>query len=72
MGTLASSEDQDEMQHNAELHQGLHCFLRLKQFSGDSICDPLKYKTGNTILISLIYIGTSIKIQRVNFSKKFF
>ena len=31
MGTLANSEDPDEMQHNAAFHQGLHCLLRLKQ-----------------------------------------
>ena len=29
MGTLANSEDPDEMQHNAVFHQGLHCLLRL-------------------------------------------
>ena len=62
MGTSASSEDPDEMQPNATFHQGLHCFLRLKQLSGveihhnleNSICDPLKYKMGNNILISFI------------------
>ena len=26
-GTMVNSEDQDEMPHNAALHQGLHCFL---------------------------------------------
>ena len=26
MGTLANSEDPDEMQHNAAFHQDLHCF----------------------------------------------
>ena len=31
MGTLANSEDPDEMQHNAAFHQGLHCLLRLKR-----------------------------------------
>ena len=31
MGTLANSEDPDEMQHNAAFHLGLHCLLRLKQ-----------------------------------------
>ena len=31
IGTLANSEDPDEMQHNAAFHQGLHCLLRLKQ-----------------------------------------
>ena len=33
MGTLANSEDPDEMQHNAAFHQGLHCLLRLKRSS---------------------------------------
>ena len=35
MGTLASSEDQDEMLHNAAFYQGLHWLLRLimKYFS---------------------------------------
>ena len=37
MGTLANSEDQDEMQHDAAFHQGLHCLLRLKQPSGTEI-----------------------------------
>ena len=27
MGTLANSEDPDEMQHNAAFHQGLQCLL---------------------------------------------
>ena len=31
MGTLANSADQDEIQHNAEFHQGLYCLLRLNQ-----------------------------------------
>ena len=31
MGTLANSEDPDEMLHNAAFYQGLHCLLRLKQ-----------------------------------------
>ena len=31
MGTLANSEDLDEMQHNAAFHQGLHCLLRFRQ-----------------------------------------
>ena len=30
MGTLANSEDPDEMQHNAAFHLGLLCLLRLK------------------------------------------
>ena len=49
MGTLANSEDLDEMQlHNAAFHQGLRCLLRLKQPAGTEIhhnlensnCDP--------------------------------
>ena len=28
MGTLANSDDPDEMPHNAAFHQGLHCLLR--------------------------------------------
>ena len=31
MDTLADSEDSNEMQHNAALHLGLHCLLRLTQ-----------------------------------------
>ena len=34
MGTLANTEDPDEMQHNAAFHQGRHCLLRLNQPSG--------------------------------------
>ena len=48
MGTLANSEDPDEMQHNAAFHLGLHRLLRLKLPSGTethhnlvtSTCDP--------------------------------
>ena len=29
-GTLANSEDPDEMPHYAAVHQGLHCLLRRK------------------------------------------
>ena len=32
MGNLANSEYPDEMQHDAAFHQGLHSFLRLKQY----------------------------------------
>ena len=30
--TLANSEYSDAMQHDAAFHQGLHSFLRLKQY----------------------------------------
>ena len=64
---------QTVMQHYAAIHQGLYCFLRLKQPSGTEIpdnletstCDPLKYKKGNHILIALICMAKSIRIQRV-------
>ena len=73
MGILANCEYPDEMQHNAAFHQDLHCLLRLKQPSGTEIhhgvetstCDPLKYKMDNSILIMLICMGKSTRIQRV-------
>ena len=33
MGTLANSEDPDEIPHNAAFHQGFHCLLRHNQYS---------------------------------------
>ena len=73
MGTLANSEDLDEMPHNAAFHHGLYCLLRFKKSSGTEIhhdlknatCDPLKYTMGSPILIVSICIGKSIRIQRV-------
>ena len=43
-GNLANSVDQDEMQHNAAFHQGLHYLLRLKQSSGTDIHQNFKKK----------------------------
>ena len=47
MGTIANSEDPDEMPHNAAFHQGLHCLQRQNQSSDEKIhfskiitCDP--------------------------------
>ena len=62
------------MQHNAAVHQGQHCVLRLKQPSGtnlhhnleNSTCDPLKYTIGSPIHIESICMGKSIRILRVN------
>ena len=73
-GTLGDSGDQDEMKHNAAFHQGLQCYLRLKQPSGTEIhhnldnytCDPFKNTMGNSILIVSICMGKPIRIQRVN------
>ena len=71
MGTLANSEDSDEMQHNAAFHHGLHCLLRLKQPSSSEkrhnleifTQDPLKYAMGSPILIVSICMGKSIKTK---------
>ena len=71
-GTLANSEDTDEIQHNAASHQGLHCLPRLKQpsvteihyNSETSTCDPLNYKMDKPKLIVSICIGKYIRIQR--------
>ena len=73
MGTLANSEDPDEMQHYAAFHQGLPYLLILEQPSGtekhhnleNSICNPLKCTMGSAILIVSICMGKSIRIQRV-------
>ena len=51
MGTLANSEDPDEMLHNAAFQQGLHCLLLQKPSSEIEIqcyleiikCDPSTY-----------------------------
>ena len=61
------------MQHNAAFHQGLHCWLRLKQPSGTKIhhnletpiCDPLEYKMDSPLLIVSVCMGKSIRLQRV-------
>ena len=74
MGTLANSEDQDEMQHDAAFNQDLHSLLRLKQPSGtdidlnldNSTYDPLKYTMSSLILIESLCMGKSIRIQRFN------
>ena len=51
MGTLANSEDPDEMLHNAAFHQGIHCLLKQKRSSEKKLqsyleiifCDPSIY-----------------------------
>ena len=42
MGTLANSEDPDEMQHNAAFHQGLRYLPGLEQPLGTEILDSLE------------------------------
>ena len=73
---MANSEDPDEMQHHAAFHQGLHCFLRLKEPSGteihhnseNSTGDPLKYTMDNPMLTGSIGKGKSIGIQMVKYA----
>ena len=50
MGTLANSEDKDEIQHNVAFHQGLHYLSRLKQSSRTDE-GPLKYTRGSSVLL---------------------
>ena len=67
MGTLANSEDPDEMQQDAAFHQGLHCLRRLKHNSGTEIhhnlenftCDPLKNTMCSLKVIVKICVGNS-------------
>ena len=66
MGTLANSEDPDEMQHYAAFHQGLHCLLCLKHSSGteihhnleNSTCDPLRHIMSHPIINGKIHGNT--------------
>ena len=48
MGTLANSEDPDEMQHNAAFHQGLHCLLYRSSEK------DIKYLFGNNTLFLFV------------------
>ena len=73
-GTLANSEDPDEMPQHAAFHQVLYCLLKLKQPSRtethhnleNSTFDPLICRMGNPILIVAICMGNPIKgLQRV-------
>ena len=59
MGTLANSEDPDEMTHHAAFRQGLHCLLRqnhssekeIQFFFGIITCDPSIYTTDHPSLL---------------------
>ena len=52
MGTLANSEDSDEMQHHAALHQGLHSTgTEIHHTLENSTCVPLLYTMDIPILI---------------------
>ena len=55
-GSLTNSEDQDEMQHKATFHQGLHCLLlRSKQYSGTEIRHFIKKLIGSTLKYKMDY-----------------
>ena len=59
MGTLANSEEPDEMTKNAAFHQAQHCLLRSIQYSGTEVYNyleistryPLKYIMNNSISV---------------------
>ena len=71
MGTLANSEDPNEIQYETTFHQGLHC-LRYKQLLGTEIYynfktsnfDLLKYKMDKPLLIVLIYFGKALRMKK--------
>ena len=53
MGTMANTEDPDEMQDNAAFHQGLHCLLRFEQPSGTETHQNLEKFYGNLWLLKV-------------------
>ena len=73
MGTLANSEDPDEMPHCAAFHHSLHCLLRQngcskkeKQYFGDIMtCDPSIYTMDHHIYIVCNFMEKSIGLKRV-------
>ena len=78
MGTLANSEDTDEMLHNAAFHQGLYCLQRQNLSSGKEIsyfleiktCDPSKYTMDHPMLTVSNIMGNSFGTQRVKAKSK--
>ena len=72
-GTLANSEDSDEMPHDAAFHQGRHCLLRLTHSSEKEIqikleiitCDPPVYAINHPKFIVSYQVKEPIRIQRV-------
>ena len=75
MGTLANSEDSDEILFNAAFHQGLHCFIRQNHSSEKEImtCDPLIYTMDHSDFIVHVsnFMGNSICPIRVKDTTKF-
>ena len=70
MGTLANSDDLDEMQNNAAFHQNLHCLLRLIQPSGTEICHlenpTLKIGNGQSHTYCINMYGKILQNTNVN------
>ena len=75
MGTLANSEDPDEMLHNAAFHQGLHLLLRQDQSLEEEIhvqyffrivtCDPSLYIMDHLDIAVSNFMENSIGFKRV-------
>ena len=74
MGTLANSEDQDKMLHNAAFHQGLHCLVRHRRSSGKEIqcvlevvtCDPAILTTDHPDVAECSFMEKNFCLKRVN------
>ena len=69
MGTLAKSEDPDEMPHIVAFHQGLHCLLEKKSKFKERnaiyywkilTCDPLIYIMDHSDLSGSNFMENSI------------
>ena len=77
MGTIAISEDPDEMPHFVAFHQGLHCLQKKKSsekeiqyFLKIIICNPPKYTMDHpSPVLSLLFFFFVNKCQ-FNFKSK--
>ena len=65
MGTLATSDDPDEMLHIAAFHHGLHDLLRLKRYSERDIQFQLEIKkiTLHPLMYTMNYLKFIISYQ---------
>ena len=77
MGTLANSEDPDEMPQDAAFHMGLHCLLRLNKSSEKEIqyffwkliitsVTPQYNTMDHLVFIVYSYMENSISLKRVH------
>ena len=76
MGTLANSEDLDEMMHDTAFQQGMHCLPRQNQTSKKEInfskiitCNPSIYIMNHPDFTVSNFMGNSIGPKRVKASK---